>query len=75
MPHKNMSNILILVQILFRLTSGKEKKKNTIKMIDKLIIFRIRLKKKKVIYLYVVVWVINISCLEEKENLRKTITL
>lgn len=44
-------------------------------MIDKLIIFRIRLKKKKVIYLYVVVWVINISCLEEKENLRKTITL
>lgn len=70
-----MSNILILVQILLRLTSGKEKKKNTIKMIDKLIIFRIRLKKKKVIYLYVVVWVINISCLEEKENLRKTITL
>lgn len=27
MPHKNMSNILILVQIFLRLTSGKEKKK------------------------------------------------
>lgn len=64
-----------MVQIFLRLTSGKEKKKKYDKNDRQIDNLSHKIKKKKVIYLYVVVWVINISCLEEKENLRKTITL